>query len=168
MISKGHNLPGGLRAARSARAGFTLVEITMVLLLLGLLIVIIVVSSYFAFRNKEQLKDEARSLAGFLEEVRTLSAVNGKRYTVEYSLDEDEQKYFVWAPRKVEEGDVVEPTSEDEETRVAIGFHPMPTRTRGDGSRVYSVWIDHIAFGDGSTTDDAKVKIDFMPAGGWR
>ena len=166
MISKGHNLPGGLRAARSARRGFTLVEITMVLLLLGLLIVIVVVSSYFAFRNKEQLKDEARSLAGFLEEVRTLSAINGKRYTIEYSLEEDSQKYFVWAPRKVEPGDVVEPTSDDEETRVAIGFHSMPTRTRGDGSLVYAVWIDHIAFGDGSTTDDSVVKIDFMPSGG--
>ena len=161
-----HNYPGGLRAARSANAGFTLVEISVVLLMLGVLIMMVVVGGYFAFRNTEQLKDEARSLAGFLAEVRTLSAVNGKRYTIEYNLEEDQQRYFVWAPRKVEEGDVVEPTSEDEETRVAIGFHTMPTRTRGDGSRVYAVWIDRIAFGDGTSTDDAKVKIDFMPSGG--
>lgn len=138
----------------------------MVVLLLGLLIMIVAVGGYFGFRNKEQLKDEARSLAGFLEQVRTLSAVNGKRYTVEYNLDEDEQKYFVWAPRKAEEGDVVEATSDDEETRAASGIHPMPTRTRGDGSRVYAVWIDRIAFGDGSSTSDSQVKIDFMPTGG--
>lgn len=166
MAAKSSKLPGGLRAARAARAGFTLVEVVVVVVLMGLFILVVVVGGYFSFRNQEQLKDEARSLAGFLEQVRTLSAINGKRYTVEYSLDEDEQTYFCWAPRKVEEGDVVEAGDDDEETRVPLGFHPMPTRTRGDGSRVYAVWIDRIGFGDGSSTDDAEVKIDFMPTGG--
>jgi prepilin-type N-terminal cleavage/methylation domain-containing protein len=161
-----YNLPGGPRAARAAKAGFTLVEVVVVVLLMGLIIMVIVVGGYFAFRDTEQLKDEARSLAGFLEQVRTLSAINGKRYTVEYSLDEDEQTYFAWAPRKVEEGDVVEPGEDGEETRVPLGFHPMPTRSRGDGSRVYAVWIDRIGFGDGTFTDDDEVKIDFMPTGG--
>ena len=166
MRTSSYNHAGGLRAARSAKAGFTLVELSMVVLLLGLLIMIVMVGGYYAFRNKEQLKDEARSMAGFLQQVRTLSALNGKRYTVVYSLDEDEQMYFVWAPRKAEEGDVVEATDDEEETRVATGFHPMPTRNRGDGSRVYAVWIDRIAFGDGTTTNDTEVKIDFMPTGG--
>ena len=165
MISKGHNLPGGLRAARAARAGFTLVELAMVILLLGLMILVVVVGGYMAFRDKEQLKDEARSLAGFLEEVRTLSALKGKRYTVEYDLDLDDQKYFVWAPKTVEAGDIVD-SDDEEESRVAVGFHPMPTRNRSDGSRVYSTWIDHIAFGDGSEADEDKIKIDFMPTGG--
>jgi type II secretory pathway pseudopilin PulG len=168
MNHRGHIFTGGRSAARSMRAGFTLVELAMVVLLMGLMILVVVVGGYFAFRNTEQLKDEARSLGGFLEQVRTLSAINGKRYTIEYSLDEDEQTYFVWAPRKVEEGDVVEPGGggDDEETRVPVGFHPMPTRSRGDGSRVYAVWIDRIGFGDGTSTDDDEVKIDFMPTGG--
>jgi prepilin-type N-terminal cleavage/methylation domain-containing protein len=166
LAAKSSKIAGGLRAARAARAGFTLVEIAVVVVLMGLFILVVVVGGYFSFRNREQLKDEARSLAGFLENVRTLAAISGKRYTVEYSLDEDEQTYFCWAPRKVEEGDVVETGGDEEETRMATGFHPMPTRTRGDGSRVYAVWIDRIGFGDGSSTDDQEVKIDFMPTGG--
>jgi prepilin-type N-terminal cleavage/methylation domain-containing protein len=166
LKAQSSKLAGGLRAARAAKAGFTLVEVVVVVLLMGLIIMVIVVGGYFAFRDTEQLKDEARSLAGFLEQVRTLSAINGKRYTVEYSLDEDEQTYFAWAPRKVEEGDVVETSEDGEETRVPLGFHPMPTRSRGDGSRVYAVWIDRIGFGDGTSTDDDEVKIDFMPTGG--
>jgi len=167
VTNHGHHHPGALRGARAARAGFTLVELAMVILLMGMMILIVVVGGYMAFRDTEQLKDEARSLSGFLEEVRTLSAVKGKRYTVEYDLDSDEQMYFVWAPKTVEAGDVIEPSGDDDdETRTAVGFHPMPTRNRADGSRVYSVWIDHIAYGDGSKVDEGKVKIHFMPTGG--
>ncbi|MBZ0136328.1 MAG: prepilin-type N-terminal cleavage/methylation domain-containing protein [Planctomycetes bacterium] len=166
-----HKLPGGLRglnrahrAARFARSGFTLIEIVMVVMIMGLLIMMVAVAAAFGLRNKEQLKNEARQLGGFLEHVRTLSAINGRRYTVEYGLDEDEQRYFVWAPITVEEGDYYE--GDDEEARKPVGFHDMPTRKRGDGSRVYAVWIDRIAFADGSSTTDSQVKIDFMPTGG--
>lgn len=161
-----HKPSGALRGARAARAGFTLVELAMVILLLGLMTLVVVVGGYMAFRDTEQLKDEARSLAGFLAEVRSLSALKGKRYTVQYDLDPDAQQYFTWAPKTVEAGDVVESSDDDEEARVAVGFHPMPTRNRSDGSRVYAVWIDHVAFGDGTKAEDDTVKIDFMPTGG--
>lgn len=164
MRRKLHQLPGGLRAARSTRAGFTMIEVVMVILLLGLVISAVVVAAAFGLRNKEQLKHEARHLGGFLEHVRTMAAINGRRYTVEYSLNEDEQRYFVWAPMTVEEGDFYE--GDEEEARKPVGFHEMPTRNRGDGSRVYAVWIDRIGYGDGSSTSDEQVKIDFMPTGG--
>lgn len=158
------HLPGGLMAARAARAGFTLVEIAMVVLLLGLMIMVVVVAGYLGFRDTEQLKDEARQLAGFLSQVRTLSAIQGKRFTVEYNLG-DEQQYFVWRPRNIEPGEVYEET-DDDEARAASGVHQMPTRVRGDGSREFGVWIDRIGFGDGTSTQDTRVRIDFMPTGG--
>ena len=43
MRRKPHQLPGGLRAARSTRAGFTMIEVVMVILLLGLVIAAVVV-----------------------------------------------------------------------------------------------------------------------------
>ena len=157
-------LPGGLRAARSARSGFTLIELVTVILILGIVLSAVVVAAAFGLRNTEQLKHEARSLGGFLENVRTLSAINGRRYTVQYDLDEDRQRYFVWAPATLEEGDVYE--GDSEEARKPVGFHDMPTRKRADGSRIYAVWIDRIGFGDGSDTNDQEIKIDFMPTGG--
>jgi Tfp pilus assembly protein FimT len=168
VTTNGHHHSGALRGARAARAGFTLVELSLVVLLMALMILVVVVGGYMAFRDTEQLKDEARSLAGFLEEVRTKAAVNGKRYTVEYDLDSDPQMYFTWAPKTVEEGDVVESPGgdDDEEYRVGMGYHAMPTRNRADGTRAYAVWIDHISFGDGSEANKDKVKIDFMPTGG--
>lgn len=164
MKRKKLQLPGGLRAARSARSGFTLIELVVVILILGILIGTVVVAAAFGLRNKEQLKHEARSLGGFLEHVRSLAALNGRRYTVQYDLDEDRQRYFVWAPITLEEGDVFE--GDPEEARKPIGFHDMPTRKRADGSRVYAAWIDRIEFADGSETREAEVKIDFMPTGG--
>lgn len=167
MPERAAMIPGGRRAARSAKAGFTLIELAMVAMLMGLLVVAILVVGFLATRNKEQLKSEARALAGFLEQVRTNAAVKGKRYTVQYDLDDADMKYFVWGPQKVEEGDVVEPSSDpDEETRVGYGFHQFPTRNRADGTRTYGVWIDRIGFGDGTSTDDSVVKIDFLPTGG--
>jgi type II secretory pathway pseudopilin PulG len=155
---------GGRTAARSGRHGMTLIEITMVVLLLGLFIVAIASLGYFAFRDKEQLKDEARTLAGTLEHVRTLAALNGKRYVVQYNLDEEEQMYFVWVPRRAEEGEVFE--EDDEDVRVASGFHAMPSRRGADGRHYYAVWIDRIAYGDGKEVKRDEVKIDFLPSGG--
>jgi prepilin-type N-terminal cleavage/methylation domain-containing protein len=156
--------PGGRQAARFARSGFTMIELVMAVLLVGLLLGAVTVAAAFSLRNTEQLKGEARSLAGFLEQVRTRSAETGRRYTVEYALDEYEQKYFAWAPGEVEPGQVYE--GEGDEMRKAVGYHEMPSRRRGDGGYVYVVWIDRIGFGDGSSTSDEQVKIDFMPTGG--
>ena len=44
-------------AARSSRAGFTLIELTVVILLLGLTVMAVAVGGYMGFRDKEQLKD---------------------------------------------------------------------------------------------------------------
>ncbi|MBK8205349.1 MAG: hypothetical protein IPK87_01025 [Planctomycetes bacterium] len=154
----------GRMAARSARRAFTLVEMTLVVLLLSLMVLAVVVAGNLAFRDKEQLKSEARFLAGFLENIRGLAAFHGKTYTVQYDLDESEQRFFVWEPRRVEEGEIYE--EDGEETRVASGFHQMPSRYDSRGQMYYAVWIDRIAYGDGTDSRERNVKIDFLPSGG--
>ena len=152
--------PGGPRAARFASRGMTLIEITVVVLIMGLSLVVVVTAGYLIMRDREQLKSEARELAGFLETVRTRAALTGKTLTVEYDLQE--QIYFVWMPGKAEEG--IEKSEED--SRKAGAYHRMPSRFRGDRSRVFSVWIDRIAFADGTSEDDGKIEVDFDPRGG--
>ncbi|MBX3458522.1 MAG: hypothetical protein KF696_01000 [Planctomycetes bacterium] len=152
----------GLTAARFGRRGFTLVEMTMVVLLLALLVLAVVMVAAMAFRDRELLKNEARFLAGYLENIRSLAALHGKTYTVQYDLDE--QRFFVWEPRRVEQGEVYE--SNDDENRVASGFHPMPTRYDGSGQAYYQVWIDRVGYGDGTTSRERNVRVDFLPTGG--
>lgn len=154
----------GHRAARSTNRGMTLVEVTVVVLVLAISIVAIATSSAMLMRDTEMLKSEARQLAGFLEHTRSLAALNGKKYTVQYDLG-DSQQYFVWAPRKPQEGEVYL-QEEDEDTRVAAGVHQMPSRVTTSGERLYSVWIDSIRYGDASQARERQVRIDFMPTGG--
>jgi prepilin-type N-terminal cleavage/methylation domain-containing protein len=158
---------GGRRAARVASRGYTLLELVIVLLLLGLLGAITLMAGGLMFRDTEQLKQVSRELAGFLENVRTNAAFKGSKYVVEYSLDDDNQGYFAWVPYDGYEmpGDSI--FEEDEQGfRVAGGFHQMPTRYRANRTRYYAVWIDRIAFGDGSVVNTGQVRVDFRPRGG--
>lgn len=153
---------GGRRAARLAQRAFTLVELTVVVLLVGLFLMVVVTSTYFIFRDRETLRGTARELAGFLENVRTQAAIKGKTYKVEYNLKD--QQYFAWTPRKPEPGEVLD--AEDDESYVAGGFFELPSRTNAGGQRTYTCWIDRIAFGDGSVAKDDNVVIKFSPKGG--
>ncbi|MCC6465837.1 MAG: hypothetical protein IT463_10895 [Planctomycetes bacterium] len=162
MAEGGNNLAGGRRAARLPARGMTLVELTVVILLLALIVVGTITVGYFAMRDKEELKSQARTLAGFLEQVRSQSAVTGRPYAVEYNLKE--QIYFAWVPRKAEEGEVTEDA--DDDGRVASAYHEMPSHYKADRSKVFGVWIDRVAFADGSSEQDGSVRVEFAPRGG--
>lgn len=153
----------GRKAARFGNRGLTLVEMTMVVLLLALLVLAVVMVAAMAFRDRELLKNESRFLAGYLENIRSLAALNGKTYTVQYDIDE-QQRFFVWEPRRVEQGEVYE--NDEEDTRVASGFHQMPTRFDASGQAYYQVWIDRVVFGDGRPSRERNVRVDFSPTGG--
>lgn len=162
MRTRGNILAGGPRAARLPARGMTLVELTVVILLLSLIVVATVTVGFFAMRDKEQLKSQARNLAGFLEQVRSQSAVSGRAFAVEYNLKE--QHYFAWVPRKAEEGEVQE--GSDDDGRVASAYYEMPSRFRADRSKEFAVWIDRVAFADGSSESNDTVRVEFAPRGG--
>jgi prepilin-type N-terminal cleavage/methylation domain-containing protein len=144
-----------------SRRGFTLVELTMVVLLMGLLVMAVLTVGYFAMRDTEDLKSQARSLAGFLETVRSNAALKGRSYAVEYNLDE--QYYFAWVPPKA---GAEEPLSSEDETRSAGAYIQLPSRYTSTKQREYSVWIDHITFADNSSESRGSVKVEFTPEGG--
>ncbi|HRJ78023.1 MAG: prepilin-type N-terminal cleavage/methylation domain-containing protein [Planctomycetaceae bacterium] len=144
------------------RRGFTLVELTMVVMLMGLMVMAVFSVGYFTARDSEDLKSQARALAGFLESVRTNAAVKGKPYAVEYNLDE--QYYFAWVPRAGQGGEVVDP--EADESRAAGAYIQLPSRFSGARTREFTVWIDRITFPDGASESRGSVKIEFTPSGG--
>lgn len=138
----------------------------MVVLILGLTVMAVAIGGYLGFRDTEQLKDEARHLSGFLEQVRSRAAIRGKRYVVEYNLEDDLQGYFAWSPREGRKGENLDYGEVNDDSYDRVGLHEMPSRQRANGSRVYAVWIDRIAYADGGTTNDREVRVDFMPTGG--
>jgi prepilin-type N-terminal cleavage/methylation domain-containing protein len=144
-----------------ARRGFTLVELVMVVLLMGALIMAVFTVGYFTMRDTEDLKSQARALAGFLESVRTNAAVKGRSYAVEYNLNE--QYYFAWIPPTSE---AEAPVSSEDETRQAGAYISLPSRYTSANRREFSVWIERISFPDGGSDSSGSVKVEFTPQGG--
>jgi type II secretory pathway pseudopilin PulG len=153
---------GGHRAARASRRAFTLVEMVVVTMIVGLTIIVVAAGTYLVFRDRETLKGEARGLAGFLQHLRAQAAIKGKTYHVEYNLKD--QIYFAWFPKPAEEGEVE--SGDDEQQMTAGAYYEMPSRTGADGRRVYSCWIDRIVFADGSVAREESVRLPFAPRGG--
>ena len=151
---------GGFRPF--TRRGFTLVELTVVVMIMGLMVVAVFSVGYFAMRDTEDLKSQARALAGFLESVRSQAALKGKTHGVEYNLDE--QYYFAWMPATGDAGEVVDP--ESDESRAAGAYIQLPSRYSAKNTREFSVWIDKIVFPDGGSESKGSVKIEFTPEGG--
>ncbi|MHC4839402.1 MAG: pilus assembly FimT family protein [Planctomycetota bacterium] len=155
---------GGPLAVRFRQRGFTLIELVVVVVIVGVLAVSVMSFGYMTFRDKEQLKDEARTLAGYLEKLRGMAAHSGKTHSIEYDLEQ--QLYYTWMPAKnPDEGEILE-DGDESDPRIAAGYHRMPSRFNARRERRFSVWIDHIAFADGSTADSDQVMIDFSPLGG--
>lgn len=150
-------------ARRAGFRAFTLVELVVVIMILGLVGLLVVSMSMMLFRDSETLRSEARALAGFLQNMRAQAAIKGKTYYVEYNLKD--QNYFVWFPRPAEEGEVVSAEG-DEADLVAGAYYGMPSRTGASGKLVYSCWIDRVAFADGSVAKDDSVRVKFAPRGG--
>lgn len=162
MATATHPRTGGRQAARRSQRAFTLIEITVVILIIGMTLMIVMTGMFFVFRDRETLKGEARALAGVLEHLRTKAAVSGKKHRIEYNLKE--QQYFVWSPRKAEEGEVIE--GDDENAYVAGAAFQMPSRTSSSGEKRFTCWIDRITFADGKDIKDDTILIDFTPKGG--
>ncbi len=144
-----------------SRRGFTLVELVMVVLLMGALIMAVFTVGYFTMRDTEDLKSQARSLAGFLETVRGNAALKGRAYAVEYNLDE--QYYFAWVPPAA---NAETPESSEDETRKAGAYLQLPSRNTSANRREFSVWIERVSFADGSSETRGSVKVEFTPEGG--
>jgi prepilin-type N-terminal cleavage/methylation domain-containing protein len=87
------NHPFGLQARQTARAGFTLLEITLVVLIISVLLAITIPRLRDTGRTK--LESHARRLAAVFRVLRTEAVLTGTPYRLNYDLDL--QRYWVSA-----------------------------------------------------------------------
>jgi general secretion pathway protein H len=86
------------RRWRRAAAGFTLIELGIVLAIISVLIVLVV--PRFADRSRTELESQTRKLATVFRFLQDEAVLNGRVYRLNFDLDQ--QRYFVTS---AEEGD---------------------------------------------------------------
>jgi type II secretory pathway pseudopilin PulG len=99
--SAGRRRRGRVRARRGAEAGFTLIEIGLVLLIIAVVVALVV--PRFRDQSHAELLKETRKLATTFRYLQHEAILNGRVYRL--NIDLDQQRYFVTS---AEEGDLLE------------------------------------------------------------
>lgn len=135
-------------AQRGARAGFSLIELMMAVLVLGLIVSVVSVS-FDRILPGQQLNSAVRGISSRLHSARSEAIARAKEYQVVYNLEQD--TYWMLLPF-------------DEEGR----FQPDPEKRRRvnvtklqDGVHFHEITIDGKAYNIG----DVEVFVRFDPLG---
>ena len=133
-----------------ARAGFTLVELMVVVIILGL-IGGVAVTSWAAMLPNQQFNSAIRKLSEVLYGTRSNAIARNREFRIEYDLDQD--TYRVRTPFKPGGGLA---TTEEE----ADHLWDYETDLKENGIDLLQVTVD------GQTYADGRVQVYFLPLGG--
>lgn len=125
-----------MTAARRARAGFSMIEMLAVLVILGLIATIVSVN-WRAILPRTELHSSVRTLASTLLGIRSEAIARNALFKVEYDLDK--HRYRVNTPFRQGGG-----LAATEEERLAQAWIPLP-----DSVRFHNVQIDGVEYEDG-------------------
>jgi prepilin-type N-terminal cleavage/methylation domain-containing protein len=143
---------GGPRHAPRRRAGFTLVELLTVIVILGLIGGVAVIS-WQSILPKQKLNSAVRNLSEVLHSTRSEAISRNHEFQVWYDLDAE--TYRVRTPYRPGGGYVVRTENDDDIEYVWI----HDTNLANDGLEIVSVTIDDIPYYDG------KVYVRYDPLG---
>jgi len=119
-MDRGHERSLSARAPR--RAGFTLVELLAVIIVLALIATLVTIN-WRAILPRTQLHSAVRSLGAVLQGTRSDAIARNAIFDVQYDLDE--HRYRVVTPFRA--GGGLAPTAED---RQALAWQDLPTSVR--------------------------------------
>jgi type II secretion system protein H len=136
----------GTSDRRAARAGFSMIEMLGVLLILGLIATLVTVN-WRAILPKAELHSAVRTLANRLQSTRSEAIARNAEYRIEYDLDR--HRYRVNTPFKADQGLALR-----EEDRVSLPWDELPSTVR-----FAKVQIDGVDYVGG------LVRVRFDPLG---
>ncbi len=137
------------RVPRRRCGGFTVLELMMVIVVMGLIAATVAMSAD-ALLPRSRLNSEVRGLAATLQGTRSDAIARNAEFLVEYDLDED--AYRVLSPFNAR-GGLMLPSSEEED-RMAFGWHKL-----ADGVEIASVYIG------GQQVQSGLARVRFDPLG---
>ncbi len=131
--------------------GFTLVELAIVVLILGIAMTIVAVNVSVLIPH-ERLRGAANNIGNLLQYARSEAAATGVNFAVVYDLDEN--AYWLLVPRTVDER-YEQTRTRDEDTRIVYLPNELP-----DG-----VEFEDIQFGEGAKRTRGEIHIEITPMG---
>ncbi len=135
-------LRGAERAGSCRRAGFTLVELLAVIIVLALIATLVTVN-WRAILPRTQLHSAVRSLAATLQGTRSDAIARNAVFDVQYDLDG--HRYRVVTPFRA--GGGISPTAED---RLALSWQDLPPSVRfksiAIGTEIYEKGLIYVRF----------------------
>jgi general secretion pathway protein H len=139
-----------MKRATTVRAGFTLVELMVVIVVIGLIGGVAVIS-WAAMLPNQQFNSAIRNLSEVLNETRSSAIARNREFRIRYDLDED--TYTVRTPYK--EGGGFMLLSDEDEGRLFTSFVDLGE----SGIDLFEIRLDDKVYNSG------KVEVRFQPLG---
>lgn len=143
-VSRAHPI----RTAPRGTAGFSLLELTLVLIIIGLMASVAMVS-WHALLPNQRLNSAIRNLSERLHDTRSKAIAFSHEFEIHYDLDED--SYYILTPYLLEGGFAIA----DDDVRRAIHH----TNLGPEGIDILSVTVDDKEYREG------KIYVRFDPLG---
>ena len=153
--------PVGRVRAATCRAGFTLIELVVVIAILGIFAGMAIMFLGGGADASEEIRYVAREVSGMMEGARRQAAITGEMSSIEY--DFDNQTVALYVPRERKEDDPPPDEEDDERANLEmIGSFGVGNPEAPEASKV---WLDSVQTYDGDTIKRGVLTIDVRTTG---